>query len=282
MGVTAQVINGQIVESSTQTSQKSTATVSGSSMDKEAFLQLLVAQMKYQDPLEPTSNTEFISQYAQFSQVESLQNMSSNMDLQRASSLVGQEVYVKSANSSGETTLLQGKVEYVVYENGKPFLAINESLYSLDDLYTVTDKDYLAAYHKGTEWVNTLNKLPGINAIGIQTDGETIDKLKSTYDSMNDYEKTFVAKEKGIQLVNVYPHCRSNFHQDEEYLNEGALIVFYAEKYNKKNYTERDKKMVDAADICLVVWDGIPAGGTYYTMRYAEEQKKEVRYFPWQ
>ena len=52
----------------------------------------------------------------------------------------------------------------------------------------------------------------------------------------------FVAKEKGIQLVNVYPHCRSNFHQDEEYLNEGALIVFYAEKYNKKNYTERDKK----------------------------------------
>lgn len=196
MGVTAQVINGQIVESSTQTSQKSTATVSGSSMDKEAFLQLLVAQMKYQDPLEPTSNTEFISQYAQFSQVESLQNMSSNMDLQRASSLVGQEVYVKSANSSGETTLLQGKVEYVVYENGKPFLAINESLYSLDDLYTVTDKDYLAAYHKGTEWVNTLNKLPGINAIGIQTDGETIDKLKSTYDSMNDYEKTFVAKEK--------------------------------------------------------------------------------------
>ena len=92
----------------------------------------------------------------------------------------------------------------------------------------------------------------------------------------------FVAKEKGIQLVNVYPHFRSNFYQDEEYLNEGALIVFYAEKYNKKNYTERDKKMVDAADICLVVWDGIPAGGTYYTMKYAEEQGKEIRYFPWQ
>lgn len=92
----------------------------------------------------------------------------------------------------------------------------------------------------------------------------------------------FVAKEKGIQLVNVYPHRRTNFHQDEEYLNEGALIVFYAEKYNKKNYTERDKKMVDAADICLVVWDGIPAGGAYYTMKYAEEQGKEIRYFPWQ
>lgn len=203
MGVVAQIVNGKVVESSTQSSLKSTSTASGSSMDKEAFLQLLVAQMKYQDPLEPTTNTEFISQYAQFSQVESLQNMSSNMDLQRASSLVGQEVYVKTANSSGETTLLQGKVEYVVYENGKPFLAINESLYSLDDLYTITDKDYLAAYDKGTEWVNTLNKLPNVNAISIQTDGETIDKLKSTYDSMNDYEKTFIAKAK-VEAFDVY------------------------------------------------------------------------------
>ena len=39
--------------------------------------------------------------------------------------------------------------------------------------------------------------------------------------------------------------------------------------------------MVDAADICLVVWDGISTGGAYYTMKYAEEQGKEIRYFPW-
>lgn len=194
MATVAQVIDGKIVDSTSQTSLSTTST-SNNSMDKEAFLQLLVAQMKYQDPLEPTSNTEYISQYAQFSQVESLQNMSASMDLQRASALVGQEVYVKTTGASGETTLLQGRVEYVVYENGKPYLAINESLYSLDDLYTVSDKEYLASYEKATEWAVKLNKLPAVYNITTKTDGETIDELKKTYDEMTDYEKTFIASD---------------------------------------------------------------------------------------
>ena len=88
MALVAPVENGKIVETASQTSV-SKAAKSSSGMDKEAFLQLLVAQMKYQDPLEPTSNTEYIAQYAQFSQVEQMQNMSNSMDLQRASSLVG-------------------------------------------------------------------------------------------------------------------------------------------------------------------------------------------------
>lgn len=195
MALIQQVVDGKFVESSSQTSLSQTATTSNSSMDKEAFLQLLVAQMKYQDPLEPTSNTEYISQYAQFSQVESMQNMSASMDLQRASALVGQEVYVKATGSTGEETLVQGKVEYVVYENGKPYLAINESLYALDDLYTISDKDYMAAYAKGTEWATKLAKLPAVHNITIEIDGTTIDELKKTYDAMNDYEKTFVAKD---------------------------------------------------------------------------------------
>lgn len=193
MALIAQVVDGKIVESTSQSSLSTSATTNNNSMDKEAFLQLLVAQMKYQDPLEPTSNTEYISQYAQFSQVESLQNMSASMDLQRASALVGQEVYVKTTGATGETTLVQGRVEYVVYENGKPYLAINESLYSLDDLYTVSDKDYMAAYEKGTAWATKLAKLPAVHNITDETDGETIDELKATYEAMNDYEKTFIA-----------------------------------------------------------------------------------------
>ncbi len=86
MALVAPVENGKIVETASQTSV-SKAAKSSSGMDKEAFLQLLVAQMKYQDPLEPTSNTEYIAQYAQFSQVEQMQNM-----LQRPRSLSGYEL----------------------------------------------------------------------------------------------------------------------------------------------------------------------------------------------
>ena len=57
MGVSAVVKNGEIQETASQSSVKQ-ASASKNGMDKEAFLQLLVAQMKYQDPLEPTSNTD--------------------------------------------------------------------------------------------------------------------------------------------------------------------------------------------------------------------------------
>src|SRR3954471_1622151 len=44
-------------------------------MDKDTFLQLLVAQMRYQDPSNPTDPTQFMSQTAAFSQVEKLDQL---------------------------------------------------------------------------------------------------------------------------------------------------------------------------------------------------------------
>src|SRR3954452_15218344 len=68
-------------------------------MDKDVFLQLLVAQMRYQDPSNPTSTTEFMSQTATFTQVEKLEQLASQnaelLTLQRslsAGALVGHEV----------------------------------------------------------------------------------------------------------------------------------------------------------------------------------------------
>lgn len=202
MALVAPVEDGKIVETTSQSSLKEATKTGNDSMDKEAFLQLLVAQMKYQDPLQPTSNTEYISQYAQFSQVEQMQNMAASMDLQRASSLVGQEVYIKTTTSTGETKLLQGKVDYVVYENSKAYLSINEQLYSLDDLYSVEDAEYLIAYNKAYDFNVALNKLPGINGIDL-TYASDIDALEKTYNEMSDYEKKFVAEDV-VERLNEY------------------------------------------------------------------------------
>lgn len=201
MSLMAPVENGQIVESASQSSLNK-ANSASSDMDKEAFLQLLVAQMKYQDPLQPTSNTEYISQYAQFSQVEQMQNMAATSELSRASALVGEQVYVKTTSSTGETNYVQGKVDYVVYENGKAYLSIDEALYSLDDLDTVVDKEYMAAYDKAYEFTISLNKLPGVNSIEL-TDAEDIEALEEIYSGMSDYEKQFIAEDT-VERLNEY------------------------------------------------------------------------------
>lgn len=199
MSVVAPVKDGQLLVNGMTEAEKKKQEVKtekeASSMDKDSFLQLLVAQMKYQDPLEPTSNTEYISQYAQFSQVESLQNMSQNMDLQRASSLVGQMVYVKTTDTSGATDYVYGKVDYVTYQGGKPYLYINEKSYPLEDLETIVEPEYYEAYNLATELVTGINKLPKLGLVDLG-DATKIDELNKIYSEMTDYQKTFVAKEK--------------------------------------------------------------------------------------
>ncbi len=57
-----------------------TKEVKNDNLDKDAFLQLLVAQLRYQDPLEPEDNNEFIAQMAQFSTLEQMTNMTESME----------------------------------------------------------------------------------------------------------------------------------------------------------------------------------------------------------
>ncbi len=52
---------------------------SASTQDHDMFLQLLVAQLKYQDPMNPTDSTEFMSQNAQFTSLEKMQNVADSM-----------------------------------------------------------------------------------------------------------------------------------------------------------------------------------------------------------
>ena len=83
-------------------------------------------------------------------------------------------------------------MDYVVYEGNKAYLAINEELYSLDDLDTVVDAEYKAAYDKAEDFTIKLNKLPKVGAVDM-SNAEAIEELKKIYEEMTDYEKTFLA-----------------------------------------------------------------------------------------
>lgn len=95
-----------------------------SSLDKDAFLKLLVAQLQYQNPLDPSDPTQFMAQTAQFTMVEKLQDVADQtksatiaQKLSTASGLIGKQVtyiddgveksgVVASARLTDTTTLL--------------------------------------------------------------------------------------------------------------------------------------------------------------------------------
>ncbi len=134
--------DGTIQTTTNNTSSTTKSKATNGQLDKEAFLQLLVAQMKYQDPLQPSSNTEYIAQLATFTQVEELQNVGDTLSKGQASDLVGKTVIMKTESATGEAGYVSGKVDYMVVEGGKVFLAIEDKLYNIDDLDTVVDEDY--------------------------------------------------------------------------------------------------------------------------------------------
>lgn len=75
-------------DSSTSTSE-TPANGTASLLQPDTFLDLLVDQLKYQNPLNPTSSSTFMSQVAELSQVEQLQTVSSATQMGEAASLIG-------------------------------------------------------------------------------------------------------------------------------------------------------------------------------------------------
>ena len=77
--------------------------------DKDTFMKLLVAQLKYQDPSKPADSTAFMAQTAQFTQVEKLEDMIDMLQSQRmigASSLVGKTVPYQDEMGASQTGVI--------------------------------------------------------------------------------------------------------------------------------------------------------------------------------
>lgn len=76
-------------------------------MDHDSFLQLLMEQMKSQDPTDPTDSSEFITQEALFTQISELQKLNSNISsgfgLMQASSLIGSPVAITDPDDNTKT-----------------------------------------------------------------------------------------------------------------------------------------------------------------------------------
>ncbi len=81
------------------------------SLGKQDFLNLLVTQMRFQDPLNPSENTEFVAQLAQFSSLEGTQNINSSIEKLAANleSMVRNQSESAATLSNASATSLIGK-----------------------------------------------------------------------------------------------------------------------------------------------------------------------------
>ena len=145
------VQNGKVLENhATTTSVEKKETKGTTDLGQDAFLQLLIAEMQHQDPLEPTTNTEWISQMATFSQLEEIQALSKTTENSQLFSLVGKNVIVSTEDASGNTQLKEGIIDFISMSGGVTKFSMDGALYSMDDLYSVVDADYLYDKNKPT------------------------------------------------------------------------------------------------------------------------------------
>ena len=199
MAIIAKVVNGKIDSSvsSDKVAAKNTNTNIGKSkLGYDEFLKLLTAEMQYQDPLEPTSNTDYVAQMATFSQLEatlsmkeSLGKSSDNTIKSMANQLVGQEVVVEDDES--KTGYADGIVDYVMYEDGEIYISVNDKLYSIDKLDTISTKDYYEAVVSANTLHSMITALPPINDITYSYK-KAVEQIRELYDGLTDYQKKYV------------------------------------------------------------------------------------------
>ena len=111
-----------------------------SQLDKNAFLQLLITQMRYQDPLNPVDDKEFLAQMAQFSALEQMQNMNATYAKSQAYSMIGKNIVAETYNSMTYTLEeVRGTVTGVIIKNGEPVLEIGDRDVPVTDVVSVYD-----------------------------------------------------------------------------------------------------------------------------------------------
>jgi flagellar basal-body rod modification protein FlgD len=118
------------------TTPESTKTTGNSVLGKDQFLKILITQLQNQDPMEPMQDKEFIAQMAQFTSVEQLMNISTqltsmNQSLGTVSGLIGKDItWTDTATNLPKT----GNVESIVVSKGIQYAVVGKDRVALTDI----------------------------------------------------------------------------------------------------------------------------------------------------
>lgn len=109
------------------------------SLNKDAFLNLLVTQLRYQNPLEPMDDKEFISQMAQFSSLEQAQNTNKIAKFNSAYGMVGKMISATMSGETGELEDIAGIVESVRISGDEAYLVVDSKEVPYESVNEITE-----------------------------------------------------------------------------------------------------------------------------------------------
>src|SRR5690554_5444381 len=112
-------------------------------LGKNAFFQVLAAQLQFQDPLSGGDNTEYIAQLAQFSSLEQMQNLNNSIQVlmqfqyaQYGSQLIGKNVKLVEGNE-----FVEGVVDKVRFMDGEINIIIGDESYQINQIVEIKNAD---------------------------------------------------------------------------------------------------------------------------------------------
>ena len=136
-------VGALLIVQSDAAGQSGAGTAAGTSLlDPQAFLQLLVAQLQYQDPTNPVDTSSFMNQSAMLSQVQTMNSMSSTLaelvsaqQTQSATALIGKQITYTDASGNQQ----HGVVSSASMSGGKAQLHVGSDSVPLANVLDVTN-----------------------------------------------------------------------------------------------------------------------------------------------
>jgi flagellar basal-body rod modification protein FlgD len=128
---------------------KGTSSDSGNkskTLGKDDFLRILITQLQHQDPSKPLEDKEFIAQMAQFTSVEQLTNMNTELKALRqmmgiSPAFIGKEISWSVIDSVGAKATKTGIVDALTFKGGVQYASVKGEEVSLDQIVKVTNPE---------------------------------------------------------------------------------------------------------------------------------------------
>lgn len=164
MSSAASIINQETsYTAQTKAAQPKVTGTAGATLTSSQFMDLMLKQIQFQDPMAPTDNAQMVTQQCQFSQLsatnELTDNTTKNNADSQAASLVGENVTITDPNDKTGTKTITGTVTSATINGTKSTIHINDKDYPISLLKSVNSPASAATTTNTTDITSLGNEI---------------------------------------------------------------------------------------------------------------------------